>query len=348
VGFRETLRLVQGANALSEQPALGRIGIRSPWQAGQLSKVVWSDILGSDELPVTRAEAMSVPAIKRARDMVCADIASMQLKAYKGADEVATQPAWLYRSKGRTSPQHRMIWTVDDLIFGGWSLWAVERATGGAIVDGLRIPPALWSFGDDDEVIVGDEPVTEDEVILFPGLHEGILNSSGRTIRGARKLENIWATRAARPVPAAEAHQTNQAEMTQTEIDDLVDDISEVFEDAEGGVFFTPWNVELKTHGGEGSSDLIIQGRNAAAIDGARSVGVPAALVDASNVNSTLTYETVQGRNLEYIERSLKIYTLPISAVLSMDNATPRGTRIAFDTSTLSGPFQTSGTPTED
>lgn len=348
MGLRETLRLVQGANALAEtQSGGGRVGIRSPWTQGQLSKVVWSDILGSDELPVTRAEAMSVPAIKRARDMLCVDIARLALKAYRGAEELATQPAWLYRTNGRTSPQHRMLWTVDDLIFGGWSLWAVERGSGKAITDGMRIPPSYWDFGDDDEILIGGEPVDEDQVILFPGSHEGILNSSGRTVRGARKLEAIWVSRAARPIPAAELHQTNQTEMTQTEIDNLVDDWTEVLDDSEGGVAFTPWNIELKPHG-EGSSDLIIQGRNAAAIDGARAVGVPAALVDASNVNSTLTYETMQGRNLEYIERSLSLYTTPIEAVLSMDNVTSRGTRIAFDTSTLSGPFQTTGTPTED
>lgn len=346
MGFKETLRLINGANALAETSA-GQIGIRSPWQAGQLSKVIWSDILGSDEMPVTRAEAMSVPAIKRGRDMLCADIASLLLKAYRGADELPTQPPWLYRTSGRTSPQHRMIWTVDDLIFGGWSLWAVERTSGGAIADAMRVPPALWSFGDDDQILIGDQEVTEDQVILFPGLHEGILNSSGRTVRGARKLEAIWVSRAARPVPAVELHQTNQSEMGVDEINDLVDAVSDVMEDAEGGAMFTPWNIDLKPHG-EGSTDLIVQGRNAAAIDAARAVGVPAALVDASNVNSTLTYETLQGRNLEYIERSLKLYTLPIASRLSLDDVTPRGTRIAFDTSTLSGPFQTSGAPSED
>lgn len=346
MGIRETLRLVQGANALNEA-GRGSVGIRSPWTVGQLSTVVWSDILGSDELPITRAEAMSVPAIKRARDLVCTDIASMALKAYRKDAELGTQPAWLYRTNSQTSPQHRMAWTVDDLIFGGWSLWSVDRASSGQIGDGVRVPPSMWDFGEAGEVLVGGEPVPDGQAILIPGLHEGILNSSSRTVRGARTLESLWVARAKRPVPAVELHQTDQNTLEDDEIRDLVDDWSDAL-DAEGGaVAFTPYNIEVKPHG-EGSSDLIVQGRNAAAIDGARSVGVPAALLDASNVNASLTYETVQGRNLEYIERSLKLYTLPIAARLSMDDATTRGTRVAFDTSTLTGPWQAAGAPTED
>lgn len=345
MGIRETLRLVQGANALQEGGA--SVGIRSPWTVGQLSTVVWADILGSDELPVTRADAMSVPAIARARHLLCNNISSLPLKTYRREQEVANGPAWLYRTNGRTSPQHRLMWTVDDLIFGGWSLWAVERSGAGQITDAARVPPSMWDFGEDGVILIGGKEAGELDVILIPGYHEGILNFAGRTVRGARKLESLWANRAARPIPAVELHQTNQGEMTDDEVTDVLDAWTEALDDGEGAVGFTPWNIELKPHG-EGSSDLIIQGRNAAAIDSARAVGVPAAMVDASNVNSTLTYETMQGRNLEYVEHSVSLYTNPIAARLSMDDVTARGTRIAFDTSSLTGTFAPAGAPTED
>ena len=78
-------------------------------------------------------------------------------------------------------------------------------------------------------------------------------------------------------------------------------------------------------------------------------LGLPAAMIDASNVNSTLTYETMQGRNLEFRDYSLALYTGAIAARLSMDDVTPARTRIGFDSSELIAPAPTpTGPTTED
>jgi hypothetical protein len=332
-------------------PGQTQVGPRSPWVTGSLSKIVWADILGTESLPVSRAEAMGVPAIARSRHLLTSDAARCPFSVYDEAGRVAGAGGWLQSTSLAVSPQHRAVWTVDDLIFGGWSLWVAQREDNdpeGEITDAARVPVEWWQFGDGGRIEIGGDPVPAHQAILIPGYHEGILNSSPRTIRGSRELETQWANRASNPIPAMELHQTTPDQMTGTEIADLVSDWQTAMRENGGAVAYTPSSIEARPHG-TAESDLLVQGRNAAAVDGARIVGVPAAMIDASNVNSSLTYETLSGRNLEYVDRSLALYLGPIEARLSLDDVCAPGQRVRADTSavTSSTPNPT-GTTTED
>ena len=59
---------------------------------------------------------MRIPAIARGRNLIVSSIAQMRLAAMRDATAVTT-PTWMLASPGGQSPQHRMAWTVDDLIF---------------------------------------------------------------------------------------------------------------------------------------------------------------------------------------------------------------------------------------
>lgn len=322
--------------------------IKSPWSEGNLESIVWRDIFGLDVMPVTRAEAMSVPAIARARHRLAADAARCPLTLLSSDGTEAPDAAWLQHTSTATSPQHRMVWTVDDLIFHGWSLWIVRRS-GDQIIDAARCPFEWWNWSaDGGRIEINSQPVDPSSVVLIPGYHEGIIASAGPTIRGSRQLEELWQTRSANPIPAVELHQTTADRLTDAEIKTLIRDWRAAITAEDGAVGYTPHSIEAKVHGAV-VADLLIQGRNAAAIDAARVVGVPAAIVDASNVNSTLTYETLGGRNLEYVQHSLSAYLGPIEARLSLDDVTPAGTRVRANVDDLTTPTPApTGTPTED
>src|SRR5699024_9980910 len=109
--------------------------IGSPWSTpATLETIVWPDLFGLDAVPLTRAEAMSVPAVKRARQIIAGTIARLPLDADPG-----TLPIWLDRTDEPVSAFHRMLWTVDDLLFYGWSLWRVDRGTTGTIRHAYRV-----------------------------------------------------------------------------------------------------------------------------------------------------------------------------------------------------------------
>lgn len=352
IGLKRSLKLLDSATALAESgiSTNGRVGIRSPWAGGSLSRIVATDILGAESLPVSRAEAMGVPAIARGRHKIVTAVQKCRLVTYRREVEVANGPAWLYRTKTRTSPQHRLVWTVDDLIFHGWSLWGVERTSRDGIDDAARIPPEWWRFGDDGEILVkfpglDEVPIDDRSCILIPGFTEGIVNTNPRTIRGARELETQWVQRAANPIPAMELHQTTDDELEDDEIVDILDAWRDALAESGGSVAFTPKSIEAKPHG-QADSKLLIEGRNAAAVDAARILGLSAADIDASGVNSTLTYETREGRRSQFIDESVPLYTDAIAARLSLDDVTPQGTRIDFDlTPLVTAPITD---PTED
>lgn len=324
--------------------------LATPWTESTLtSNVVFGDILGVTDAPMTRALAMSVPSVARARHLVTTTLARQPLRAYNGPDALATQPAWLYRTSGDVAPQMRMLYTLDDLFFNGWSLWAVQRGAADQIIDAARVPADRWTFTDTGEIRVNSKPVAADQVILIPGPFEGMLKAGARTIRGAVALEEQWQNRVKNPVPVTELHNTDaNAPLDADEANALVTAYNKRRRDPEGVTVYTPNNISLNVHG-DTAVDLFVQGRNAAVLDVARMTGIPATMLDASQVNASLTYSTKEGGRNDFIDALTNMWAMPLEARLSMDDATPRGTRVAFDLSNLlSTPQAVTGPVTED
>ncbi|WP_069163150.1 phage portal protein [Nocardia altamirensis] len=303
-----------------------------------LNEVVWPDLVGLDNvLPMTRLEAMSVPAMARARRIIAGSIARMPLRAYRADTLLSQQPLWLDRTDGPVSPFHRMLWTVDDLLFYGWSLWALTRDSAGLVISAGRIAWERWEFDSTGRIVVDGELAADADVCLIPGVDEGVLWFAQRAIRHASKL--IAAADKVADTPAAnlELHQTTDAPMTRPEIDALVASWAAARRGSNGGVAYTNSAIELREHGAP-DGHLLIEGRNAAAVDIARAAGIPAASIDATGPTASLTYETTQSRNIELVDYGLAPYMSAISARLGMDDMVPRGTRIAFDTEDFVGP----------
>lgn len=292
---------------------------------------------------------MSIPAVAKARHLICGTLARQPLKVYRGAEELAEQPAWLYRTNSDLPPQIRMIWVLDDLFFHGYSLLAVERGTRGQILDAVRVGTDRWTFDSNGAVLVDSQPVKADDVILLMGPYEGLLKAGARTIRAALDLEAVWASRVRNPIPTVEIHNNDAGDpLSPDEAKALVSSYVNARKGIDGAVIYTPSNVDLIMHG-DAAVDLFVNGRNAIAIDVARLTGVPAALVDASQVAASLTYNTVEGARDMFITQVLDMWATPIEAILSTDPVTPRGTRIAFDKTNLTTfPQPSTGPVTED
>lgn len=344
------MRLFDGFRVASELVTVtGRrptAGIRSPWAQGQLSSIVWADIFDSELLPITRAEAIQVPSVAKARHLLVTYLAGVPLRALRGPDVLPAeaQPPFLYRTSGVSTPWHRMAWTIDDLLFDGWALWAVTRGADGTILDAVRVPPEDWKISEDNTVEVNGAPVREDSVILFAGPHEGLLNIAAPTIRAARNVERAWAGRVRNPVPVVELHQVSDDHLTPEEADKLVEDYCDARQDPNGAVVFTPIDVELRVHGDAAGSQLV-EARNAVRLDVANFTGLPAAALDGSLSTASLTYTTQEGARTELADM-LRMWLEPIEARLSQDDVVPRGQRVRFDRTDLASPTPAPTGPT--
>jgi Phage-related protein len=323
--------------------------IASPWSSSTLERIVAEDVFGSD-LPVnTRAAAMRLPALTRARNLLVSTICRLPLVQLAAGEQLppatdpaaraaldASQPTWLYRCDDGTTPQHRLAWTVDDLIFYGWSCWWRVNGSDGFPLSVGRVNQGDWTINSDNVVEINGVPQQHDAVIVIPGLHEGILTYGRDALDDTRTLYRNVRNRLATPTPGLDLHQTDGRDLTDPEIDALITRWSIARKGGNGGVSYTNKNIVATPMEGD-DGKLMIEARNAAALDLARLVGVSGGMIDATTPKASLNYETTTGRNQEFVDFDLALYLTPITARLSLDDVVPRGKRVVFDLSDFTG-----------
>ncbi|SMQ73489.1 phage portal protein [Agreia sp. VKM Ac-1783] len=354
MGIRDRLGL---GKRTSDLLAVGQQGIKSPLSEGALTGVVFGDLFeGFDlaaTLPLSRSQAIAVPVVSKARNLLVATISKFPLVALKG-DAVldsSRQPTFLYRTNTAVNPQTRMAWTIDDLIFHGCSVWYVERS-GEAMDTGRRpILHAAWvPFDDwyieDGTMFIDDTAVSDDDFILFDHVFEGLLTVGNRTLRGARDTEESWVGRARNPIPLINLRQTDD-QLTETEVKALVDAWAKARMSKNGAIGSTPPSIEIQALG-DVSTDLMVEGRNAVRTDIGSFLNIRASMLDGTAGVDSLTYTTNEGERNQFYEFDLPFWTLFIEARLSMDDVVPRGVRVRFDKYDLYNPPTATGTPTED
>lgn len=306
-------------------------------EPNSLQAVVWHDLTGGQAELLTRSAVMAIPAFARHRHLLCGTIARCPLRPMTGATPYeASRLAshWTIRTDGDVHPYHRMLWTVDDLLHGGWSLWRTTRGHGDVLLTADRVRPQRWELDEVGRVRVDGEYAGEGEVILIPGPHEGVLNFGAGALR--RTINNLDAAANAARNPSAylELHYVGDDPITDDQVDVHIQRWAAARRGENGGVAWTNKSLELREHGTH-EAHLLIEGRNADAVDVARLVSSPAAMADATSSGASLTYETTEGRNGQFIDYGVGLYMDSIAARLSMDDVVPRGDRVAFDTSEL-------------
>lgn len=353
MGILDRLGITRGSRVTA---SAHKLGITSPYvPAGDpLPPILVTDLLTEEQrakLPLSRDEAMTVPAVAKARNLLVASIAALPLVAMRGGDVLSDQPTFLYRTDSAVTLYERMAWTVDDLIFYGCSLWTVtrgERTNDGRrpITDAEWVPQNSWGIEEDGTITVYGSPVAASEVVIFNHPHEGLLKLARRTIRGAVSLEESWTARASSPVPIIELKILDD-QLTQDEVDEYVKSWAEARKSPNGAIGATPPSIEIKTHG-DLPTDLYGEGRNAIRTDVGSFTNVRASMLDGTTGIDSLTYTTKDGERNAFYDMDLVFWTDYIEARLSMDDVVPRGQRVAFNKAAQQATPPATGTPRED
>jgi hypothetical protein len=317
------------------------VSLVSPWQpAGGISQITIAEIWGADfaqNLPLERSVAMTVPAVARARNLLVGAIQRFPLVVMDETGPLAEQPTWAYRTNGPVTPQERIAWTVDDLIFHGVALWLRENGADGKPLEARWHPRADWRITNTGKVEAresGDEwtELGDDDYILINAPFDGLLNVGARTIRGALATEEAWVGRMRNPIPLIELKVTDDSRLDADEIKDHVTTWAKARTGVNGAVSWTPPGMEVVTHG-EVKADLYTEARNAIRTDVGSFLNVPTSMMDGSLAEASLTYTTQEGNRSRFQDESIPFWITPIEAALSMDAVVPRGQRVRFDRS---------------
>lgn len=327
-----------------------RVGYLSPYDdVNHLARVVAPEWFPTHRI-IDRATAMSIPAVSRGRRVICNSVARLALRAYRGQRLLTSQPTWLDRTDGPVSPYHRMLWTVDDLLFHGVSAWGVQRDATGYVMAADRIPFDRWRIDPDTGHVLYRDPLGGEyaadaaSVLVIPGSDDGLLCTSRVALGHALDLLNAASKATENPNAYIELHQTNDKPITPEDRDKVIAAWVAARRGANGGVAFTSAGIEVREHGAP-IEHLLVEGRNASALDVARALGVPGEVVDATTDKASLNYTTSQDKSADLIDYGLSAYMAPISARLGMDDVVPRGVSVRFDLEALIGPKATAATP---
>lgn len=324
----------------------------SPW-AGEsnIASLVYKDLFGANADPVTRDSAMTVSPIKRGRAVIVGSIADLPIEQGRFDGKTFTlantQPRWLSNTGTVQTPWHRMALTLDDIIFTGWSLWAVNRSTaaGTPILDAIRISQDRWTFDDSSPTGVsvnGEHVLDPASVILFAGPDEGVLACGAETIKAWRALARTRVAKARNPIPMSVLQEVEKNSVSQEEAEAYVTAWANKRSQEDGMVGFLPAKLKLDTHG-DTNPAFFDTAFNALRLDAGNLLNLPASLLDGSTATASLTYVTTEGQRTSLIDW-LEYWMAPIEARLSQSDVTPNGSVIRFDrTNLISVPNDTHG-----
>ena len=284
---------------------------------------------------VSRHDAMSVPSVARARNLICGTVASIPLEYYKtSTGEVIAPPRWI-KQLSKNQPSFITIsWIVDSLLFYGVSyLLVTERyAEDGRPASFEWVANTRVTFTTDlygihvPQYYVDASPVDMNDIITIQGFDEGVLDRSGRTIQAAIDVDRAAATNSANPQPAGFLKNSG-ADLPPSEVQGLIAAWKRARQNNSTAyltstldyspVAFSPKDMMYN----EAVQNLSTQI--------ARAMNVPAYYLSADQ-NTTMTYANVQDERKQFYALSIEPYIQAIQSRLSMDDISTAGHEVKF------------------
>lgn len=301
--------------------------------------IVLSDIFGEtisrDLLPVSRAEALTIPPVSAAHATITAAFGNLVLVAAGGAADT-TQPGWLTETGRNQQPWYlRNVRTYADFMFLGFSLWMCKRGADGYPTNAWHVPYGKWGFDDTGTIMIEGESVDQNNVIFFESALPGLLNVGTRTLRQALSFEHTIAERARVSIPLATLTQTDDSPLDKSEIKEVVDGYRKAREARDGSaIAFVPSGFALAFEK-EDAGTWLLEARNAVGADIAKLTGIPASRLGSTSSIDSLTYTTELGQMTDLMALTAHQYLDPIEARLSMGDVTPNGQTVTFDRTPL-------------
>jgi len=291
----------------------------------------------------SRHDAMAVPAVARARNLVAGTIASMPLTMF--VTDVSTgefsevQPLpWVRQPQADTPRSTTLAYTVDSLWFYGRAYWMVTRtyAEDGRPQEFRWIDPLDVTYDIDLETGLITRyyyrltPVPTrgiGSLVVFTYIDEGLLSRAGQTIRTCLELERSALEFARNPAPAVTLKNTG-IDLPTDQVQNLLDRWRESRRSSGGAVAYLSAAMELDSVGFSPKDLTMVEARNFQVSEIARATGIPPSLLGVSS--GAMTYENVQTERRGLVDLALQPLMSSIEQRLSMDDVTPRGTTIMF------------------
>ena len=288
----------------------------------------------------TRAEAMQVPAVARARSIICGTAASLPLHAYNKSTNAEIYGRTILEQPDPALPTAVvMSWTFDDLLFHDVAYWQVLSVSpeDGRPTHARRIDPSRVNYNTEGVTGVVIDGFWVDGIqvpmsgvgslIVFYGLGTGgILSRAGRTIKTALDLEKAVSRMAEEPNPAMYIKNSG-VDLPAAQVSSLLANWKAAR--AQRSTAYLSGNLEVETFGFDATQMELSANRMNTATEIARLMNIPAWYLNAESTSSTYSNTLQERRSL--IDLSLMPYLIAVEGRLSMDDITPITQRVKFE-----------------
>lgn len=284
---------------------------------------------------VSRHDAMTVPSVARARNLICGTVASIPLEYYnKRTGEVMASPRWINQLSKFQPSFVTITWIVDSLMMYGVSYLLVTeryaedgRPSAFEWIANTRVTFTTDLYGIHvTQYYIDANPIDMNDIVTIQGFDEGILDRGGRTIQAAIDVDRAAAVNSANPQPAGFLKNSG-ADLPASEVQGLIAAWKRARQNNSTAyltstldynpVSFSPKDMMYN----EAVQNLSTQI--------ARVCNVPAYYLSADQ-NTTMTYANVQDERKQFYALSIEPYIQAIQSRLSMDDISTAGHEVRF------------------
>jgi len=283
----------------------------------------------------TRAQAMAIPTIARARNILCS-LATLPLEQYIKSTGAHVEPNRVINQPDSRVPGSAIYaFIAEDLLFHGVAYGQVmSMYADGRIQEWTRVAVDRVTYQTNDtqtEIVayrVDGSAVPSmgvGSLVVFNGLDEGFLSRAGRTIRAAVALENASEAFAKEPVPMM-VLKSNGTNLTSERIGKLLE-AWRVARSTRSTAFLNA-DVELQAMGIDPNKLQLNEARQYVALELCRAIGLPAYFASAETTSMTYSNATAERRSL--IDFGGRNLLLAIEQRLSMPDFVGQGNEIRY------------------
>jgi HK97 family phage portal protein len=286
-------------------------------------------------LRVSRKDAMSVPSVARARNLICGTVASIPLEYYnKRTGEVMAAPRWINQLSKNQPSFVTINWIVDSLLFYGV---AYLRVTERYAEDGRPsafewIANSRVTYTTDLEGImitqyyVDIQPIDMNDIVTIQGLDEGVLERAGKTIQSAIDINRAASISAATPMSSGILKNTG-ADLPPAEVSGLLAAWKRSRQN--NSTAYLTSTLEFQSTQFSPKDMMYNEAIQNLSTEIARAMNVPAYYLSADQ-NTTMTYANVTEERKQFYALSIEPYIQAIQTRLSMDDISTAGHEVRF------------------
>jgi HK97 family phage portal protein len=286
-------------------------------------------------LRVSRKDAMSVPSVARARNLICGTVASIPLEYYnKRTGEVIAAPRWINQLSKNQPSFVTINWIVDSLLFyGNAYLRVTERyAEDGRPSAFEWIANSRVTFTTDLEGImitqyyVDANPIDMNDIVTIQGLDEGVLERAGKTIQAAIDINKAASISAATPMSSGILKNTG-ADLPPAEVSGLLAAWKRSRQN--NSTAYLTSTLEFQSTQFSPKDMMYNEAIQNLSTEIARAMNVPAYYLSADQ-NTTMTYANVTEERKQFYALSIEPFIQAIQTRLSMDDISTSNHEVRF------------------